>query len=142
MSKTNDHTDYDSEPVTYCARCYSLKIKHEDILDLDCCADCGSTDILETSIDDWEKKYERRYKHKFVQKEEDPKKTYIFKLSIEQLKTMVYQNENWRDIIKAIYPHFPGGYSKADSIILFFDTLFKQNKLDELRLLLFKQFKY
>lgn len=141
MPKTKDCNNYDSEPVTYCARCYSLKIKHEDVLDLDCCADCGSTDILETSIDDWEKKYERRYRHKFVQKEEDPKKTYIFKLSIEQLKTKVYQSERWRDIIKAIYPHFPGGYGKADSIILFFDTLFRQNRLDDLRLTLFKQFK-
>ncbi len=30
MSEARGLNDYDSEPVTYCARCYSLKVKHED----------------------------------------------------------------------------------------------------------------
>ena len=69
--------DYDSEPVKYCARCYSLKIKYEDALDSECCAECGSTDIQEAPIEEWEKKYERRYNRKFIQKTEDPKNTYL-----------------------------------------------------------------
>ena len=134
--------DYDSDPVKYCARCYSLKVKYEDALDSECCAECGSTDIQETSIEDWEKKYERRYGHKFTQKEEDPKKTFFFKLTTKELMDRVANSLKWREIIKGIYPHFPGGYGKADSIVLFFDTLIKQNKIGELKLFLFKHFKY
>lgn len=134
--------DYNSEPVEYCARCYSLKIKHEDALDTDCCADCGSTDILEAPIEVWEQKYERRYGHKFAVKPEDPKQTFIFKLPLEKLKTKIYQCESWKEIIHYFYPNFPGGYSKADSIILFFDTIVRQGKLNELKLYLFKRFKY
>lgn len=142
MPEARKLNDYDSEPVTYCARCYSLKIKHEDDLNLDYCDECGSTDVLETSIGEWERKYERRYGHKFTQREEDPKKTFIFRLTIEELKKKVYSSDKWKELIKAIYPNFPGGYGKTDSILLFFDTLIRQNKLDDLRLLLFKQFKY
>lgn len=134
--------DYNSEPVEYCARCYSLKIKHEDALDTDCCADCGSTDILEAPIEVWEQKYERRYGHKFAVKTEDPKQTFIFKLPLEKLKTKIYQCESWEEIIRYFYPNFHGGYSKADSIILFFDTIVRQGKLNELKLYLFKRFKY
>lgn len=142
MPDKRELNDYDSEPVTYCARCYSLKIKHEDALDLDCCADCGGTDILEAPIEVWEKLYERRYGHKFTQKEEDPKKTFIFKLSIEELKTRLYNYDKWKEVIRSLYPNFPEGYSKIESILLFFDTLIRQNRLDELKLLLFKRFKY
>ena len=142
MSNQVKKDDYDSEPVRYCARCYSLKVKYEEALDSECCAECGSTDIQESLIEDWEKKYVRRYGCKFTQKTEDPKSTYFFKLSIKELKDKVASSLRWKDIIKSIYPHFPGGYGKVDSIILFFDTLIRQNKVDELRLFLFKHFKY
>ena len=140
MSNHVKSNDYDSEPVAYCARCYSLKIKHEDTLDVDCCAECGSTDIQEASIEKWEKMYERRYGHKLTQKTEDPKKTYFFKLTTKELMDKVSNSIKWREIIKNIYPHFPGGYGKADSIVLFFDTLIKQNRLGELQLFLFEHF--
>ena len=142
MSNQVKQDDYDSEPVRYCARCYSLKVKYEEALDAECCAECGSTDIQESLIEDWEKKYVRRYGRKFTQKTEDPKSTYFFKLSIKELKEKVASSLRWKDIIKSIYPHFPEGYGKVDSIILFFDTLIRQNKVDELRLFLFKHFKY
>ena len=142
MDNQVNYEDYDSEPVKYCARCYSLKIKYEDALDSECCAECGSTDILEAPVDEWEKKYERRYGHKLTQKTEDPKSTYFFKLTTKELMDKVAGSLKWREIIKSIYPHFPGGYGKADSIVLFFDTLIKQNKIGELKLFLFKHFKY
>jgi hypothetical protein len=142
MSVEEKNQEYDSEPVKYCARCFSLKIKYEESIDAECCGDCGSSDILESSIEEWEKKYERKYGKKFVQKQEDPQKSFIFKMSLDKLKLKVYESNNWREIIKAIYPKFPGGYGKADSIILFFDTLIKQNKLNELKLFLYKHFKY
>ena len=119
--------DYDSEPVRYCSKCYSLKVKYEEEIDSEYCADCGCSDILESSFAEWEQKYERRYGHKFAVKNEDPKKSFIFNLSLEKIKTKVYNSEKWKDIIKTLYPKFPGGLSKADSIILFFDTIIKHN---------------
>jgi hypothetical protein len=142
MDNTERPNDYDSVPIAYCARCYSLKIKHEDALDEDCCAECGSTDIQETSIEEWEKKYERRYGHKFTQKEVNPQKTYFFRMTPKELMHKVSDSPKWKEVIRGIYPYFPRGYSKADSIVLFFDTLIKQNKLGELKLFLFKHFKY
>ena len=142
MSVEERNQDYDSEPVRYCARCYSLKVKYEESVDSECCGDCGSSDILEAPIEEWEKKYERKYGHKFTQKEQDPKNTFIFRLPLDKLKAKVYESSQWREIISAIYPKFPGGYGKADSIILFFDTLIRQNKLNELKLLLYKRFNY
>ena len=134
--------DYDSEPVRYCAKCYSLKIKYEDSKDADYCADCGCFDITDAPIEVWEEKYEKRYGHKFAVKTEDPKKTFVFNLSIEDLKKRVYHSEKWKQIIYSLYPKFPGGYSKADSIILFFHQIVKDNKISDLKMLLLKLIKY
>lgn len=143
MSETKDHNnDYDSEPVIFCSRCYSLKIKHDDGMDSDYCADCGCFDVQEAPLEEWEKLYEKRYRHKFTQKNEDPKKTFIFNLTTEELKTKVYKSDKWNYIIHNIYPKFPGGLGKADSIILFFHHLIKDNKLNDLKFLLLKLFKY
>lgn len=136
------YNDYDSEPVRYCSRCYSLKVKYEEEMDSEYCADCGCSDISESSFDEWEKKYEKRYRKKFVQKTEDPKKTFIFNLSLEKLKTRVFQSPKWKDIIRSMYPSFPEGLSRTDSVILFFNTIIKDNKINELKLLLLKVFKY
>ena len=142
MGNQERQDDYNAEPVKFCAKCYSLKVKYEEATDSDYCDDCGCTDILEAPFEVWEYKYENRYKHKFAEKNEDPKKSFIFSLSVEKLKQKVYDSPNWREIIKSLFPKFPGGYSKADSIILFFDTVIKQNRIEELKLLLFKLFKY
>lgn len=141
MSEQEKPANYDDEPVKYCARCYSLKVKYEDAIDSECCADCGSSDILEAPIEEWEKKYEKRYKHKFTEKNDDPKKSFIFKMPIEKLKTKVYESEHWREIIHHLYPRFPGGFGRADSIILLFDKLIKDNKIEELKLYLYNKLK-
>lgn len=133
------HPDkYDSEPVRYCSRCYSLKIRYEEALGIECCADCGCSDILETSIENWEEKYRQRYGHQFVVKNEDPKKTFIFRLSPRELRERVFKSELWRKVIYTMYPKFPGGWGRADSVFLFFDKLIKDNRLDDLRMLLLK----
>ena len=142
MPENREINDYDAEPVRYCARCYSLKVKYEESLDSEYCADCGCSDILEAPFEVWEQKYEKRYGHKFAVKTEDPKKSFIFNLTTEELKTKVYKSDKWRDIIKSLYPKVPGGLSKADSIILFFHTLLKDNKINDLKFLLLKLFKY
>lgn len=138
MPDQDRNIDYDSEPVVYCARCLSLKIKHEEALDIDCCGDCGSTDVIESSIEVWEKRYESKYGKKYAVKSEDPRNSPIFKLSIPKLMKKVSECSKWESIIKGVYNHFPKGVSKADSIVMFFDRLVRDNKLDDLRLLLYK----
>lgn len=58
MSKLNKE-EYNSEPVFYCSECLSLKIREID--ETDYCDKCGSTDIKEANIHDWEEMYEKKY---------------------------------------------------------------------------------
>lgn len=57
--KQDKHDGYNAEPVVYCADCLSLRIQEVDGIDY--CDKCGSTNIGETSIFDWEKMYEAKY---------------------------------------------------------------------------------
>ena len=141
MSNLEKISDYDSEPVVYCSKCYSLKIKYEEAIDVDCCMDCGCSDISTTTIDEWEKLYERRYGHKFVERNNKNKNSYIYKLSIDELKSYVYKSLSWKNIVKELYPAFPEGMSKSDTVILLFDKLIKDNRLNDLRQVLTKYFK-
>ena len=46
--------DFNKENVFYCKKCLSLRIKTvPSMKGLDYCDDCGSTDIVETDIDNW-----------------------------------------------------------------------------------------
>ena len=137
-SNTEKLDDYDAEPVLYCSSCLSLKIKHEESLDIDFCGDCGNTDIAESSFEVWEEKYKKKYGHKYTIKSEDPRKSPVFQLPIGKLMHKVSDCPKWETIIKGIYGHLPKGLSKADSIVVFFDKLIKDNKLDALRTLLYK----
>ena len=133
--------DYDTEPVRYCSKCYSLKIRYDEASDIEYCADCGCSDMLESSIEDWERLYEQRFGHKYVVRSDNPKNSYIFKLPLSKLKSMLFESPIWRTFVKSLYPRFPMGLGKADSIILLFDKLVKDNRLDDLRLLLLKHIK-
>ena len=62
----NQICEYDQEPVYYCPRCLSLKIK-ADIADYCYCDNCGSTRIEQTSIFEWERIYKDRYGFKFLE---------------------------------------------------------------------------
>ena len=70
MEESEKYTieDYNNEPVHYCKHCLSLKIKI--VGGYDFCDECGSTDILTAHIDEWEKLYEQRYGHKFLEEVE------------------------------------------------------------------------
>ena len=140
MSNRND--DYDLEPVKFCPKCYSLKVKYDGTVDSEYCGECGCTDIQELPFEVWEQKYEGRYKHKFAERNSDPKQSFVFNMSLEKLKEKVYKSPKWKQIIRTMFPNFPEGLDRADSVILFFDTVIRQNKINELRLLLFKTFKY
>ena len=134
--------DYNEEPVHYCSRCYSLKIQYEEVIDSECCMDCGCSDVVTAPIEEWEKLYERRYGHKYTTKTLDVKKTYMYQLPLPELKSKLYASSHWSDIIHAIYPTFPGGLGCADSLILFFDKLVSDGRLDSLRMLLCKHPEY
>ena len=65
--KGGKQAEYNSEPVHYCSRCLSLKIMSViGVEGLDYCDDCGSTQIQQSSIEDWEKKYEGKYGFKYL----------------------------------------------------------------------------
>lgn len=138
MSEHNEKTNYDSEPVKYCARCYSLKIKHEDLIDTDYCAECGCSDTKETSIEEWEKLYESKYGHRFTVKSNDPRKSPIFKMSVEKLKRKLYESPFWETVIKDLYRYPPKGLSKVDKILWFFDRIIRDNKIDEMKISIIK----
>lgn len=133
--------DYDSEPIAFCEKCLSPKIKHEDIVNADYCADCGCFDIKEAKVEDWERMYEQKYGHKYVVKGSDPKKNPVFKLPVPKLMDRLCDLQQWREIIHSLYPKFPGGFSKADSIVLLFDKLSKDNRLNDLRMIMMKYIK-
>jgi len=134
MSEQEKLKDYDSEPIAFCAKCYSLKIKHEDSLDIDYCGECGCSEIKEAPVHVWENLYEQKYGKKYVVKGNDPKKNPIFKLPLGKLMQKFADLKQWKDITLSLYPRFPGGFGKADSIVLLFDKLVKDNKLDALRI--------
>lgn len=127
-------TNYNVEPVVYCSRCYSLNIIHEDIIGADCCGKCGCSDVKTTSIEEWEKLYKNRYGHNFITDEGNVKKSPIFQVSISRLKTIVCDNPQWRELCKKLYPRFPEGIGKADSIVLLFAKLHEDNRIDDLRM--------
>jgi hypothetical protein len=69
MSKLPKGFDYDSIPVYYCKQCLSLKIKGvPSIPGMDYCDECNSTNIEQTTIEEWEKLYQQRYGYKFLNK--------------------------------------------------------------------------
>lgn len=134
MSKQEDLNEHEEDQVVYCAKCYSLKIKYEDLIGIDCCGDCGCTDIKTTSFDDWEKLYKSRYGHKFVEEKGDIRKSPMFQFSIDQLKERVYSSPFWKQICLELCPDIPHWLGKADIIILMFAKLYQENRLDDLRM--------
>ena len=69
-----DKVDYNREPVFYCRHCLSLRVKsmdeEHDTEFLDYCDDCGSTDIGQAKIHDWEDMYRKKYGKDFLTEEE------------------------------------------------------------------------
>lgn len=60
--------DYNKEPVMYCKKCLSLKIRDAGLPDLLYCDECGSAEILTTTIDEWETLYRNKYGFKYLDK--------------------------------------------------------------------------
>lgn len=61
--------EYNKEPVYYCAKCLSLRIRDIPYMtESEYCDECGSTNIEQTLIHEWEQMYEKKYGHKFLNK--------------------------------------------------------------------------
>ena len=68
LNTENQPNGYNEVPVLYCKHCLSLNIRNIPRMeDSDYCDDCGSTDIGECSIEEWETLYENRYGHKYLE---------------------------------------------------------------------------
>lgn len=64
-----DHQHYNNDPVFYCKSCLSLKVKTIVVSSgLDYCDECSSTDIGETSIEEWRTLYKNRYGFDYLNK--------------------------------------------------------------------------
>jgi len=68
-----DDINYNSEPVYWCNSCMSLNIKSVDGIDY--CDKCGSTDIVVTSIEEWQTEKERRLKLFNLKNKEDGRRS-------------------------------------------------------------------
>lgn len=132
-----NHKIYDDEPVTYCSRCYSLKIKHEEVTDSDICMDCGCTETKTTDISTWERLYERRYGRKYVDRKDTAEDSIYFKMPLSRLKMCLCQSKRLQVILRKLYPAFPQGLTRTESVIVLFDRLSKDNRIDDLRYLLY-----
>ena len=54
-------SNYNDEPVHYCKYCLSLD--NPEMLDgTEYCKYCGSTEFVDSHIDDWERQFEQKYK--------------------------------------------------------------------------------
>lgn len=61
-------SDYNNIPVLYCKHCLSIRVRDIPMMEnSDFCDKCGSTDIEETSIENWEELYKSRYGHKYLE---------------------------------------------------------------------------
>ena len=140
MSKQEKIKEYESDPVTFCARCYSLKYKYEESIGMECCMECGCTDCKTTSFEEWNKLYIGRYGHEYLKIKRDPKKSPLFTMPISKLKDRVFNNSSWKEICKSLYPKFPEGLSRTDSVIMLFSQLCKDNRLDDLRMKLINNY--
>lgn len=60
--------EYNEIPVLYCKHCLSLRIRDAGLKELLYCDKCSSTDIGETSIEEWEDLHKSKYGFRFLDK--------------------------------------------------------------------------
>ena len=131
----------EEEPWTFCPKCYSIKFRFEDSLGTDCCEDCGCTDLRTSTFEEWDKLYRNRYGRPFLEDKGLIKKSPVFLLTEEQLKTKLFKHPSCMEICKELYPSFPGGLGKEDAVLLLFSKLDIDNRLDALRMNLYNRTK-
>jgi len=141
MTKSKKIMKEEEDPWTFCPKCYSIRFKYEDSLGTECCEDCGCTDLKTSTFEEWDKLYRNRYGHPYLEDAGLVKKSPIFLLTDEQLKTRLFKHPDCMRICKELYPAFPGGLSKEDAVLLLFSKLVNDNRLDALRMNLYNRTK-
>lgn len=67
MGSDMQENEYNQEPVFFCKKCLSLKIRDVEYLeDSEYCDECGSTEVAQASIEEWDKLYSARYGHHYI----------------------------------------------------------------------------
>jgi len=99
---------------------------------------CGCSEIAEANIQEWERLYERRYGRKFVDRK-NAMRARMYGLTMSELKQMFHDSPYSHEIMYAMYPSFPRYLTRVESTILFFDKVFKDGRLNELRDLLIEK---
>lgn len=136
MRNTNQRRseEYNSEPVAYCPKCYSLQIGYIDgVENSDYCMNCGCSETAVTSIGEWEELYRKRYGHSFVERKHNPELQRLNRMDMSELKQELFDNARCMSIIREMYPGFPKYLSRTDSVIMFFDKICKDRRIDELK---------
>lgn len=141
MSPDKSTNDYDLVPVFYCSKCYSLKIMHEDYIASDFCGDCGCTDIRTCYIDEWERMYKNRYGHPYVVKNNSIRNSPLYRMDFDELKKLLYNSTYLTNIVHDLYATFPEGLVKEEIVLLLFDKVLSDNRLDELKSVMFNYLK-
>lgn len=65
MENSLEDHNFNEEPVFFCASCLSLAVR--EVNGRDFCDECGNTDIVTSTIEEWERLYEEKYGHKYIQ---------------------------------------------------------------------------
>lgn len=142
MNNTRNHEEYDLEPVSYCPKCYSLKIGYvPGVEGMEYCMDCGCLDIASANIYDWEKLYEDRYGHKYVVKRNKDEGHPIWGLSMKDLRRRVLESPYYKDIIKEIYPNWKYYGNVVDTVFLFMDNVLKDKLVSKLKKILIARYR-
>jgi len=77
--------------------------------------------------------YRSRYGHLYVSERRDIRNHPIFQYTLSELRMRLLNRTDCMNIITKMYPKFPKGFGKKDSVFLFFDRLLKDNRVNDLR---------
>lgn len=64
MDNLREEVKYNDEPVFYCERCLSLRIRFvSGLSNSEYCDNCGSTVIKQANIEDWRQQFKDKYRY-------------------------------------------------------------------------------
>ena len=72
----NNSSQYEEEPVFYCEHCLSLHVMVTKY-GTEYCAECGSTDIVNSDLETWKHKYMLKYGKALIKDKPIWKSTYV-----------------------------------------------------------------
>lgn len=77
--------------------------------------------------------WEERYGERYIKRYRNPKKAYVYNLPMGDLKQLIYLSPFRREIIKSMYHDFPEYVTDIESVLLLYDNVCKDGRLNELR---------